>query len=182
MRAVGAGALSAHEELLAALESGDRARFDDAVRALPSPSALLPLLLAQVSADERAAAERLLPDPTQRVSALDVPALAKLGVAGFWCATEWAFAAIPRRVRDAPAPAHERWDALVEIHKERLEAPWLVAELLRRLDDGQIGLARRAVLGIARRFGARGRELVIARVEGAPLADVIVTALGPPAV
>lgn len=177
MRALGARALSTERALLAALEGGDPARFDDAVRALPSPSALLPLLLEQVSAAQREAVAPLLPDPTRRIAPLDVPALAKLGAPGFWCATEWALDAIPHRILDAPAPAHERWDALVEIHRERLEAPWLVAELVRALDANQERLGRRAVLGVVRRFGARGRALVLSRVEGAPLEEIIAAAL-----
>ena len=167
------------EALREALAREDHDAFDRAAEALGGGRGVLRALLAGVSAEERASIERRLPSRppsagpfTPRV---DVAALAARGPVALWIASEWVLRVIPRHERFAPAPAHEQWDALVEIHRGRVEAPWLPIELLASLDEPQRGLGRRIVLGLERRFGARAARIGAARLRigGVALRDLM---------
>jgi hypothetical protein len=106
-----------------------------------------------------------------------VAALAARGPVALWIATEWILRVVPRHERFAPAPAHEQWDALVEIHRARVEAPWLPIELLASLDERQRAHGRRIVLGLERRFGERALRVGEARLRigGVALSDLMPT-------
>lgn len=171
--------MSAAEALREALARDDRDGFDRAAEALGGGRGMLAALLAGVSAEERAPVEALLP-PRPSSGApftpyIDVGALAARGPVGLWIASEWILRVLPRHERLAPAPAHERWDALLEIHRARVEAPWLPIELLASLEPHQRALGRRIVLGLDRRFGERAKRIGAARLRlgGVALRDLM---------
>lgn len=156
----------------------DPGRFDAAVEALPSLDRLLPSLLDTVGADLRVAAEACFPRGAHRY--FEVRRVYALGRPGLWLATEHLLGRLPT-IRGAPEPTHERWDALMEIHRALPEAPWLLAQLLASLREGQEAVARRALLGVDRRFGPRGRRAIERALgEGAELADYVRRRLEPP--
>jgi hypothetical protein len=163
--------------LLAAFERGDPEAFDGAVTAIGGARPMLDALLETIPAEKRERARALLPEPRAfpYTSRIDVAALHALGAIGFWEASAWALRVIPIHERRAPSPPHEQWDALVEIHRARLEAPWLVIELLASLAEAQRPLGRRILLGLERRFGARVKTIAATRLElgDAALSDVL---------
>ena len=170
--------MSAEQALREALARADTDAFDRIAEELGGGRGVLAALLDGVSDEERAAIEpRLPPRPpgarpfTPRV---DVAALAARGPVALWIATEWILRVVPHHERLAPAPAHEQWDALLEIHRARVEAPWLPIELLASLDERQRGLGRRIVLGLDRRFGERATRIAEARLRigGVALGDL----------
>lgn len=157
-----------------ALARGDAADFDRIAEALGGGRAILRELLSSVPEGDRAALEARLPPRaggfgpfTPRI---DVAALATGGPAALWVATEWILRVVPGRERSAPAPAHEQWDALLEIHRARVEAPWLPIELLASLGADQRALGRRIVIGLGRRFGPRAKRVAEARMRIGPVA------------
>lgn len=158
------------DPLLDALDAQDAARFDLAARALEAGP--LPRLLENIDDDTRAEAAPLLPPPG-RSRALEVQALVRLGPPGLWLATEWARTAIAGRERSAPTPPHEQWDALIEVHKARVEAPWMIAALFAALDAKQESLGRRVLIGVERRFGQRGYDILRHAAGDAPLAALL---------
>lgn len=158
------------DPLLDALDAQDAAAFDHAARAVEGGP--LRRLLEHVDEDTRAEGAPLLPPPG-RLRTLEVQALVRLGPPGLWLATEWALTTIAGRERHAPCPPHEQWDALVEVHKARVEAPWMIAALFAALDAKQESLGRRVLIGIERRFGARGYDILRHAARDAPLAELI---------
>ncbi len=151
--------------LLSVLASGDVEAFDREVEALGGARAMLHALLA---GDE---------EPALAGGELDVAALSASGPSGLWRASAHVLRVLPGRERRAPSPLHEQWDALVEIHRARPEAAWLVIELLASLTAEQRALGRRIALGIPRRFGQRGRRIAEARLamSDVPLRDLMGT-------
>lgn len=149
--------------LLAALASGDVDAFDREVEALGGAR---PMLAALLEGEEEGAPFG---------GDLDVSALAASGPRGLWRASAWVLRVVPGAERRAPLPVHEQWDALIEIHRARPEAAWLVIELLASLTVEQRALGRRVALGIARRFGERGRRIARARLAmgDVPLHDLL---------
>lgn len=142
----------------AALASGDLDAFDRAVEELGGARELLAALLDRAPREERALVERMLPRDVE--GTLDVSALAAHGPVAFWCASEWILRVVPGGETRAPLPVHEQWDALLEIHRARPEAAWIVVELLTSLSTDQRALAHRITLGLARRFGDRGQRIL----------------------
>lgn len=166
-----------------ALERGDVEAFDRAAESMGGGRAVLRALLAEVPESERARVERLLPPRGVGpfLPRVDVGALAARGPVALWVATEWILRVVPGLERSAPSPAHERWDALLEIHRARIEAPWLPIELLASLAENQRALGRRIALGLDRRFGPRAKRVAAARLRigGVALADLMERAAGP---
>lgn len=161
-------------ELRDAIARGDLDTVDRCAEALGGGRAVLRALLEEVPRERRDAVEALLPARGSG-SRLDVGALARLGPEGLWIASEWALETIAGRERRAPSPPHEQWDALVEVHRARPEAPWLPIELLASLSSEQRSLGERIAIGLVRRFGERARRIARARltIGGVALADVL---------
>lgn len=147
----------------------DPEAFDAFARSFP-PGELLDRLLADLSIEKSAELEGLIPAPDAR---LDVGPLAKAGRPAFWVATRWMLGSVPGGAPKAPVPQHEQWDALVEVNKAQPEAAWFVAELYARLEPTQESVGRRILVGIERRFGERGWEIVRERAANAPLAGLL---------
>ncbi|HJL14461.1 MAG TPA: hypothetical protein RMH99_02325 [Sandaracinaceae bacterium LLY-WYZ-13_1] len=142
--------------LAGALDRGPEA-FDEVARPLATRGRLVETLVALAPPEARARGDEVLRAPRPgALPVFDVGAIAKLGRPGLWLATAWALEVIPGRVRGAPSPPFERWDALIEIHRARPEAAWLSLELFVALTARQEALGRRALLGLRRRFGDRG--------------------------
>ncbi len=135
----------------------DRASFDRAALAL-APRVVLGELIASLQPEVTASIEPLLPGGS--TPRLDLSRLTPLGSPALWLATRWVIAALPCRARWVPAPAHEQWDALLEIHHHAPEAAWLVAEVFASLGSARAALGRRILLGQRRRFGGRGRMIL----------------------
>jgi hypothetical protein len=153
--------------LRAASERGDVEAFDRLAAELDRPIASA--LLDEVEPEERSAAERVLPSPSAPPR-IDVARLVVHGPVALWLASEWALRVIPERERGAPSPPHEQWDALLDIHRARPEAAWLVIDLLAALGETQRALGRRIVIGLARRFGDRVAPIAEARLRRGPVA------------
>jgi hypothetical protein len=148
-------------EVLAALD--DPASFRRAVRGLPSIHALIPLL-AQHGGPPFA-------------GSFQVRQTLGMGRPGLWLATATIHRGLPR-AHTVPWHLHERWDLLVEAHRERAETPWLVGALLAAMAPRQERLARRTLLAAERRFTEEGRNAILEAVDGAPLSEVVHTLLG----
>jgi hypothetical protein len=153
------------DELARGLDDPDA--FDAAVRALPREGAMRAMrraLRATVPDALAARAARVLASRPP----FDVGAVIELGRPGLWLATEALIEGLPTRP-PVPWPLHERWDALVEIRRAAPETAWLVAAFVAAMGADQQRLANRALLGVERRFGARGRAALGHATRGAPL-------------
>jgi len=147
----------------------DPEAFDAFARSFPLGE-LLDRLLADLPLERAAELEGLVPAPDGR---LEVGPLAKAGRPALWVATKWVLGAVPGGAPKAPVAQHEQWDALVEANKERPEAAWLVAELFARLEATQESVGRRILIGVGRRFGDRGWEILRERAAEAPLRGLL---------
>ena len=131
----------------------------DALGARLGALTLLEHLVASVERPLRAEIDAGLPDDIHQASRWSVAETLTRGRPGLWVATGW-LASRLGPIRVAPHPIHERWDALLELHRELPEAAWMVAALFQALGPNQDALARRIALGVRRRFGERGVEVV----------------------
>ena len=154
----------------------DAERFDAEVRRA-APKRVVDVLLLLIPAEVDRELEGMLParppGAMSWIPNVDVVALARLGRPALWLMSEWALEVLPRAQRVTPAPAHEKWDALVELHVARAETAWLVADLFAALAEHQASLGQRILLGIERRFGARGRRILAERANGSALESLL---------
>ncbi len=153
---------SSKDEILASLD--DAGALERAIRSLPSVSALLPILVGAVPSGAT-----LFVPPR---GLFDVAAARRLGRAGLWLATDAVRARLPS-ITTVPSAIHERWDTLVELERERPEAPWLVGVLVASMSAAQESLASRTLLGVERRFGARGWSALALATVGAPMEELV---------
>jgi hypothetical protein len=148
-------------ELVAVLDDGDA--LARVIARLPSIDALVPLLVSTV------------PEATLTVGPFGHfeprEALA-LGRPGLWLATALVQKLVPR-IRTVPSPDHERWDAVIELYRERPEAPWMVGALLATMRADQERLGSRTLLGVTRRFGMVGWDVLERATVGAPLEELV---------
>jgi len=155
----------ASERLHAAL--ADPAAFDAAVAELGAEERVLPLLVAGADPDVLTRATRAF-----RAGLIANRELFGLGRVALWAATR-ELIVMASRVRTAPWPPHERWDALLGVESENAEAAWLLAELFEGMHADQGALGRRMLLGVERRFGARGWRIMRLRAGDGPLAELL---------
>jgi len=147
----------------------DQASFDKAARRL-APGGVLAELLQGVPPET---AERITQSLPKRGGRLNVGQMSSQGRPGLWFATRWSIDELKRAQRWVPTPAHERWDALLDLHRTEPEAAWLVAEVFASLDGARGALGRRILLGVERRFGARGGAILSHVAASAPLAELL---------